>query len=215
MAGYFILAATVFDYLDGMAARMLKSISNFGKQLDSLADGVSFGVAPAMILYQLLILALTKSSLSFDYTDPTAGQFLLTACAFTVAVFSALRLAKFNIDPDQVKNFKGLATPANAIFIAALGFLAESSNNFPWQNLVFNVYFLLAVIVTSCYLLISNIGMFSLKLTSFSIRENSLRYLFLVCALVLILTFGLPGLAPVVLIYVLLSLVNNSFIHME
>jgi CDP-diacylglycerol---serine O-phosphatidyltransferase len=215
MAGYFILVAAIFDFLDGMAARLFNSISAFGKQLDSLADVVSFGVAPAMILYQLLILTLTKSSPDFDYTHPNPGQSVLVASAFLVAVFSALRLAKFNLDPEQVKNFKGLATPANAIFLAALGFMAESSREFPLKDFVFNRYFLLSVIILSCYLLVSDISMFSLKFSSFGIRKNLMRYLFLVVAVILIAATGLPGLAPVIAAYIIMSLINNWFVKME
>jgi len=215
MAGYFILAAAVFDYLDGMAARLLNRVSSFGKQLDSLADMVSFGVAPAMILYQLLILSLTNTSSDFVYTTPTFGQSAILASAFLIAVFSALRLAKFNLDPEQVKNFKGLATPANALLIASLGFMAESSEGFPMKEIIFNSYFLIIVIVVLCYLLVSNIGMFSLKLSSYAFRKNFLRYLFLIIAVVLIVIFGLPGLAPVIVAYIALSLINNWFVKMN
>jgi CDP-diacylglycerol--serine O-phosphatidyltransferase len=217
LAGYFILVAAVFDFLDGMAARILNSISAFGKQLDSLADVVSFGVAPAMILYRLLLLSFVGSApnAGFDIMNPAKAESVILFSAFLVAVFSALRLAKFNLDPDQVKNFKGLPTPANAIFIAALGFMAEASQELPATNLVFNRYFLLVVIILSCYFLVSNINMFSLKFSSFGFRKNLLRYLFLLFSVVLIAAFGLPGLAPVIVLYILMSLINNWFVKME
>jgi CDP-diacylglycerol--serine O-phosphatidyltransferase len=217
LAGYFILIAAVFDFLDGMVARVLKSISPFGKQLDSLADVVSFGVAPAMILYRLLLLSYVRSSpdADFDVMNPALPDYIVLFSAFLVAVFSALRLAKFNLDPDQVKNFKGLPTPANAIFIAAIGFMAESSREFPFIELIFNRYFLLAIVILSCYLLVSNISMFSLKFSSFGFSHNWLRYLFLLVSLILIIVFGLPGLAPVIILYILLSLFNQWVVKME
>jgi CDP-diacylglycerol--serine O-phosphatidyltransferase len=225
LAGYFILIAAVFDFLDGMVARVLNSISAFGKQLDSLADIVSFGVAPAMILYQLLLLSYVRSSpdADFDVTNPATLESIVLFSAFLVAVFSALRLAKFNIDPDQEKNFKGLPTPANAIFIAALGFMAEASRELPATNIIFNRYFLLVVIILSCYFLVSNINMFSLKFSSFGIRKNFMRYIFLLFAIGLILGFGirqeesfsLSGLAPVIVLYVVMSLINNWFVKIE
>lgn len=217
LAGYFILAAAVFDFIDGFAARTLNAISAFGKQLDSLADVVSFGVAPAMILYRLILLSYVSSSSGSDYDvmNPTFGQSVILYSSFLVTVFSALRLAKFNLDPEQVKSFKGLATPANAIFIAALGFIAESSHSFPFSNLTFNRYFLLAIVLLSCYLLVSNIRMFSLKFSTYGIRDNFLRYLFLLFALVLIVVHGLPGLAPAIVLYIILSLVNDWFVKMQ
>lgn len=217
LAGYFILAAAFFDFMDGFAARTLNAISAFGKQLDSLADVVSFGVAPAMILYRLILLSYVSSSSGSDYDvmNPTFGQSVILYSSFLVTVFSALRLAKFNLDSEQVKSFKGLATPANAIFIAALGFIAESSHAFPFASLTFNRYFLLAIVILSCYLLVSNIRMFSLKFSDYGIRENFLRYLFLLCAVVLIVVHGLPGLAPAIVLYIILSLVNNWFVKMQ
>jgi CDP-diacylglycerol--serine O-phosphatidyltransferase len=223
LAGYFILAAAVFDFIDGMAARILKNVSPFGKQLDSLADVVSFGVAPAMILCQLIVLSFTQSSPDFDYVNPTLGQSVIIYSSFLVAVFSALRLAKFNLDPEQVKNFKGLPTPANALFISALGFMAESSRELPFSDIIFNRYFLLIVIVLSCYFLVSDIKMFSLKFSSFGIRKNLMRYLFILFAIGLILGFGFPkeenfslsGLAPAIVIYIVMSLINNWFVKLE
>lgn len=216
-AGYFILIAAVFDFIDGMAARVLKSISSFGKQLDSLADVISFGVAPAMILYRLILLSFVRSypDSGFDVMSPAPVEFVVLFSSFLVAVFSALRLAKFNIDPDQVKNFKGLPTPANALFIAAIGFAAETSRELPVSSIIFNRFFLLAVIVLSCYFLVARISMFSLKFSSMDIKKNSLRYLFLLFAAILIIVYGLPGLAPVIALYIVMSLINNWFVKME
>ncbi len=212
LAGYFILVSAVLDFVDGMAARLLNAMSEFGKQLDSLADVISFGVAPAMILYRLILHSFTGGS------QPGAGELLpwqvvILYSPFLVAAFSALRLAKFNIDTKQVKNFRGLATPANALFIIALGFASESGFYF-LREIVHNLPFLLVTIVLSCFLLICNLPMFSLKLSSTGFRENSLRYLLIAGSIVLLAFYGLPSLAAIILLYILLSLADNWFVKM-
>lgn len=212
LAGYFILIAAIFDFADGFAARMLNSISEFGKQLDSLSDVISFGVAPAMILFRLMEFSYVKSApeADFDYLNPAPAQALVMYCAFLVVVFSALRLARFNLDPGQSKSFKGLAVPANAMMIAGLGFAAESGFEF-----VLNQYLLIAVIAISCYLLVSNINMFSLKFTDYSIGGNAIRYIFLALALLILILLKLPGLTAVIILYILLSLLNNRLSKTE
>lgn len=211
VAGYFILVAAAFDFIDGMVARLLNSLTSFGKQLDSLADVVSFGVAPAMILCQLMHLSISGTSSDFDYMNPTLGQSVILYSSFLVAVFSALRLAKFNLDPGQEKSFSGLPTPANAILISALGFMAESSHGLNYSHIIFNRFFLLGVILLSCYLLVANIRMFSLKFSSLSIQKNLVRYIFLFFTAGLLLWLGLPGLGPVIILYIILSIINNRF----
>lgn len=216
LAGYFILIAAVFDFVDGFVARLVNNVSAFGKELDSLSDVVSFGVAPSMILYRLILLSYVNSSLlaDFDVFNPGTLRSLVIFSTFLVAVFSALRLAKFNLDPKQTKNFRGLPVPANAIFIAALGFAAESVQ-LPGTEILFTKGFLLSVVVISCFLLVSNIGMFSLKFSTYDFRKNYLRYLYLAFSAILLVFFGLPGLAPVILLYILLSVINNYFVRME
>ena len=132
---------------------------------------------------------------------------------FLVAVFSALRLAKFNLDLKQVKSFRGLPTPANALFIIALGFASESRFSF-MQGIAYNLPFLLITIVLSCFMLVCNLPMFSLKLSSFGFKENSLRYLLVLCSVILLAIFGLPALAAIILLYILLSLADNRFVKM-
>jgi len=217
LAGYFILIAALFDYADGFAARILNSITDFGKQLDSLSDVISFGVAPAMILFRMLEISYVKSApdADFDYMHPEPLQAVIMYSSFLVVVFSALRLARFNLDPKQVKSFRGLAVPANALLIAGLGFAAESDLPFPGSGLILNRAFLLSVTLISSYLLISDIKMFSLKFTTYGFRENHIRYVFLIVAAVLMAFLKWPGLTPVILLYILLSLVNNKFVHME
>jgi len=216
-AGYFILIAAAFDFLDGMAARLIKNITEFGKQLDSLADVVSFGVAPAMILFRLFVLSASNDLNNAETIVMSNSAYPFIAFAsFLVAVFSALRLAKFNIDPSQSKNFKGLATPANAIFIASLGFIiADNRSTFPSEHLILNPVFLLVITLLSCYLLVCNISMFSLKFSSAGIKKNTVRYVFLILTVLFLILFGIQGLAPAIVAYILLSITNNAVIGME
>lgn len=212
LAGYFVLISAALDFLDGMAARLLNSMSEFGKQLDSLADVISFGVAPAMILYRLILHSYTGGSLP-EAGELSAGQIIIMYSPFLVAAFSALRLAKFNLDVKQVKNFRGLPTPANALFLISIGFASES--NIPYmQQIAGSLPVLLLTIVFSCFLLVCNLPMFSLKLSSFGFRENSMRYMLILISAVLLVIFRLPALAGIIMVYILLSLADTLFVKM-
>ncbi len=212
-AGYFIIAAAVFDFLDGLLARILNSVSEFGIQLDSLTDIVSFGVAPSMILYGLIIRSLVEIApdSGFNLASPAFSKLLIMYMAFLVAVFSALRLARFNIDPAQKNEFKGLPVPASGLLIASIGIVSEVSKNLPFQDIILNLYFLLGLIIIICFLLVSNIPMFSLKFRNASFRDNSIRYIFLVVSAVIIILFKIPGIAPVVILYILISVFMRAF----
>ena len=190
MAAYFILVASVFDFFDGFAARWLKAYSAMGKELDSLADVVSFGVAPASIMYMLLW---------------NAGYYLIAFAAYIIAVFSALRLAKFNIDTRQSDSFIGLPTPANAIFICSLAFISLSD----WNFLTNNLFFLLAVTVIFSYLLVSELPLFSLKFKSFDWKNNKIRYVFIAFSAVILVILQWAGLAVVILVYIIISVFTN------
>lgn len=215
-AGYFIIIAAVFDFLDGQFARLFNAITDFGKQLDSLADVVSFGVAPSMILYKIIMSSLVESApgSTFDIQSPGLANRIILYSAFLVTIFSALRLAKFNTDNEQEKSFKGLPTPANALLIAAIGFISENSQNLPVEGIIYKLWFLLILVGISCFLLVSPIKMFSLKMTSFRVKENSMRYIFLIFSVVLLIVFRLPGLAAVILLYLVMSLINTWLVKM-
>ena len=200
MAAYFILAAAVFDFFDGFSARWLKAYSETGKQLDSLADMVSFGVAPGSIMYDLLLSSIIK-------VDLYPFGWLVAFSAYLIAVFSALRLAKFNIDTRQTDSFIGLPTPANALFICSLAFI--SSGNSFLSVLTGNMFFLLAVIVAFSYLLVSELPLFSLKFKSFDWKSNQIRYIFIAFSALILIIFHWAGLALVILFYVILSIFTN------
>ena len=184
-----IIAAAVFDFFDGMVARALGQSSPIGVQLDSLSDVVSFGVAPA-----IMMIGAWRLSPSFVGLPDWMGYLVLA-----VAGFSSLRLAKFNIDDSQTTEFEGLATPANAIMLGALGVLIESGE---W---VVSREVLLLVAALSCVLLICSIRMFSFKFKGFGLRQNAVRYLFVVAAVLLVGLLGIEGAFWTIVLYITLS----------
>ena len=204
-AGYFIMAATIPDFLDGFSARLLNAQSEFGKQLDSLADMVSFGIAPSIILYRLMTI-----SLSSHTGNSEAIVNLLLYSSSLIALFSALRLARFNISASS-DTFHGLPTPASALLIASLGIFLKVTQFEFLQHFLLHPLTLLLLIVILSFLLISNIPMFSLKFKDFSIKKNLLRYSFLLLSLAIILITGFPGIAVCIILYVIIS-VFNSFL---
>ena len=184
-AMFAILISGVFDFLDGLAARALKAYSPLGKELDSLADVVSFGVAPGAIVFSLLSVSEVNEYVRF--------------AAFLIPVFSALRLAIFNLDERQTSSFIGLPVPANAIFWAGLAFSFSGL-------LIANPYLLVALIVLFSLLLVANLPMFSLKVKGFSWRENSIQYIFLIGCVALLVAFRLNAFAFVISWYITLSI---------
>ncbi len=204
IAAYFIFAAAVFDFFDGFTARWLKAYSTIGKELDSLADMVSFGVAPASIMYTLLLAAIAKYGLPVEIY--TCGWFVATL-AFIIAVFSALRLAKFNIDSRQTESFIGVPTPATALFICSLAFISSDSNQL--AMLTNNMFFLLAVIIIFSYLMVAEFPLFSLKFKSFDWKSNKTRYIFIAGSALILIVLHWAGLAVVILVYIILSIFTN------
>ncbi|HEY0900466.1 MAG TPA: CDP-diacylglycerol--serine O-phosphatidyltransferase, partial [Sphingobacteriaceae bacterium] len=177
-ASYAIMLAAVFDFLDGMVARALKAYSDIGKELDSLADVISFGFLPSAIVYQLFLHAPQVGELSV----------YLNLSAFLIVVFSALRLAKFNIDTRQAENFIGLPTPANALLVASLPMILTESGSF-LSSYILNPFFLFLFSLGMGLLLVTEIPLISLKFKSFRFAENSLRYILIISSVVLVLIF--------------------------
>jgi len=201
-AAWFIGIAAILDFFDGFVARLLNAYSEIGKQLDSLADVVSFGVAPGMIFY-----VISQDHLLFGNSFPMYVPLLIlfSYLPFLIPIFSAVRLAKFNIDTRQSDSFIGLPTPANALFICAIPFVLESGPG--WAALLFaSKYFLLLFPIVSSYLLVAELPLFALKFKNFSFTDNSLRYLFLLGCGVLIFFFHYFGVGLSIVLYVLLSL---------
>jgi CDP-diacylglycerol--serine O-phosphatidyltransferase len=217
-AGYLILAAAVLDFLDGFLARLLYAYSEFGKQLDSFADIVSFGVAPALIVYHLLIRALTEFSPTsqFDPFAPTGMERLVLYSSFLIAIFAALRLARFNLDNEQKVSFKGLPTPAAALFIVSIAFVSDNAASMFIQQISLNLYFLMAAIAIICFLLVTRLPMFSLKFESFNLADNLLRYIYLVLAIALILIFDIViGFNLAIILYIVMSIIFTWLLGYE
>lgn len=200
IAAYAIFLSAIFDFFDGLASRVLKSFSGIGKDLDSLADIVSFGVLPAVIMYQLFLEARQIYEVS-----PW-----LNFIAFLIAVFSALRLAKFNVDTRQSENFIGLPTPANAILIASFPIIISQHNQY-YTPYLLNPYILSVFTLVMCSLLVIEVPMMSLKFKSKNFNENIYRYLLLLFSAILILFFKFAAIPVVILIYIALSIIQFKF----
>lgn len=195
IAALLIILAAVFDFFDGFSARLLNAKSKIGVDLDSLADLVSFGVAPAMIL---LVWAETCFfNLAPGLQIPIVK--LLSYIVFLVPALSAIRLAKFNHDVRQTENFIGLATPANALF---LGFLQFAADKLPIFN---NYWVVIGTAIIFALLLVSNIPMFSLKFKNFKFKENIARYILLIIGAILLIAFQLGAFPVIILMYILIS----------
>ena len=189
-----IIIGAVFDFFDGMSARLLNVSSPIGKELDSLADVVTFGVAPSTILFSEL------SVMSYPaILEPLRP--ILPFTAYIMAAFSALRLAKFNLDERQALGFIGLPTPANALFWGSLIIGAGK-----WLEATpFMVFFLLGGILISSWLMVSEIPMFALKFKEWGWKGNQVKYIFLLTCIPLLAIFGLTGLAIIIAWYVIIS----------
>ena len=186
-----IFVAAVFDFLDGFAARLLKAYSPMGKELDSLADVISFGLAPGMIVYSLL-------------ASTTGQSEWLPYLGFLIPVFSGLRLAKFNIDDRQTSSFIGMPTPANAIFWAGMAF---SFSPFLTEN----AWVLIVLTVLFSYLLVAELPMFALKVKSLKWKENQIQYIFLIGCILMLAFLQLSAFAPIIGWYILLSIITSIF----
>ena len=197
MALLFIVIGAVFDFFDGMVARLLHVSSPIGKELDSLADDITFGFAPSAIIFSYL------SQFSILHSQ------LMPFMAFILAAFSALRLAKFNLDERQALGFIGLPTPANALFWGALiGGLHGYQIYFEGMELC-----IIAGVLISSYLLVSEIPMFALKFKTWGWKGNEIKYIFLLTCIPMLLFMGIFGLAAIIAWYVILSAINTYILN--
>lgn len=203
-ACWFIFLAAVFDFLDGFTARLLHAKSIIGAQLDSLADVVSFGVAPAVFMYILL-------DESPDLLPVFTGEFaLLPFLALFLAVASAYRLAVFNTDPGQSERFRGLPTPAMGLFVAALPLaIRQYQTTPPVTAFISNEITLLVLVAFLSFLMVSRVAMMSLKFSNYNWKKNIYRYILLFLSVILLIAFQYAGLALSILLYVLISLIEN------
>jgi CDP-diacylglycerol---serine O-phosphatidyltransferase len=228
-AAYLVGIAAVLDFFDGFMARLLKVSSPIGKDLDSLADMVTFGVVPGVVMFHLLNSSLQVSSdsaipgwntliiphdmysnLKIAQTQP------LAYLAFIIPIFSALRLAKFNNDTRQTDSFVGVPTPANSILICSLPLIFSFQLNFPWREIIFvfvigNKISLIVLTLIMSFLLVAELPLFALKFKHFKWKGNEIRYVFLLLCALLLAILQVVGIPLIIVLYVLMSLINNWF----
>jgi len=201
-AFFFSFASGVADFLDGTFARALKVKSPFGKQLDSLADMVSFGVVPGMVLYMLLVKG-------FAGQDVLPIELTLAASpAFLVTLFAAIRLALFNIDTRQTENFIGMPTPSATLFAVGL-MLIFHYNSFGLAKVVTNPIFLYITIALLSWLMVAKFPMFGLKFKSFAWEGNQIRFIFAAVAVVMVVLLKEASFSPIILTYIIFSTIDN------
>ncbi|SNQ43985.1 CDP-alcohol phosphatidyltransferase family protein [Cellulophaga lytica] len=217
MVALFVFLGIFFDFFDGFAARMLKVQSELGLQLDSLADMVTSGVVPGIVMYKLLLMSTTGgwSSAMFAgvennfYTSGFQISSIIPFIGFVITLASSYRLAKFNIDENQTESFIGLPTPANALLIISLP-LILAYQNFPLlSDVILNQWFLLAVTALSAYLLNANLPLFALKFKTWNFKDNAIRYIFLILCVVLLITLKYLAVPIIIVTYILLSVVSK------
>lgn len=197
---FFIVLSATFDFFDGMLARVLHAPSPIGKELDSLADDISFGVAPAFIVFSFL----KEPALNYP-AFLEGGRLYIPYLAFVIAVFSALRLAKFNVDTRQTSSFIGMPTPANALFWGAL---IAGGREFIYAQA--DATLIIGLILLLSFLLVAEIPMFSLKFKNLSWRDNKVSFIFLIGCMPLLIFLGISSFAAIILWYVLLSIITNK-----
>ena len=203
IASWFITAAMIFDFLDGFFARLLNAYSDVGKELDSLADIVSFGVAPAVILYQLMM--------NTCLFEGQFSQLLIIIILSVMPVCAALRLAIFNLDSSQTTNFKGLATPANAIAVITMVFASNFSDSEAILFLIDSPIAIIIITITLSLLMVSRLELFSLKVSSLKLKGNESRYLMLVMLVIVFVITGIAGVALIIPVYITASLTSRWF----
>lgn len=201
-----VIIAAVFDFFDGFSARILKAYSPIGKELDSLADMVSFGLAPALVVFRLL----SDNNVlgSPIYISDSSSYYikeLIPYVSFLLVIFSALRLAKFNIDERQTTTFIGLPTPANALFWISLCYGISTRDEF---TQLFSFYPIIALVIIFSLLLTAEIPMFSLKIKNLKLKGNELRYLLILFMIIAIFYWGVLGISAGIIFYIILSAIT-------
>lgn len=201
----FVVIAGVFDFFDGFAARALKSNSKIGKELDSLADMVTFGVVPGVVLFTLLQIPIL-GSLSGNNPIPE----FLKYTGFLVTIFSAVRLAIFNIDTRQVNTFIGVPTPINSFFICSLGLIYSDGI---YTELIGNFYFLMTLSIIASAWMLMQVPMIALKFKNYSLNDNVFKYILIASSILSFAIFGIIGIALIMILYILLSLIEFKFFN--
>ena len=198
-----------FDYWDGFFARIWKVQSPIGLQLDSLADMVTSGVVPGLVMYKMLA-DIQENQSQYNLTEDTYYMGVVPYLGFLITLASCYRLAKFNVDSRQTESFIGLPTPANALLIMSIPMI-QFHSEFEWLvDFLSNPYVLVGITVLSSYLLNAEIPLFSLKVKSFSWEKYKMQVVFLIISLILIVLLEFIAIPIIILLYVILSVVNNA-----
>jgi CDP-diacylglycerol--serine O-phosphatidyltransferase len=218
-AGLFVVIGIFLDFFDGFAARLLNVSGELGKQLDSLADMVTSGVVPGIIMFNLLYQSSFKN-LNTQFIDEGISPIIMSNdyifswisyIGLLLTLGAGYRLAKFNIDTRQSESFIGLPTPAMSLFVISLPLIQEYATNAWVQNLISNNYFLIAVTLVLTYLMNAEIPLFSLKFKEYSLKNNLVKYFFLVTSLLLIVILNFISIPIIIILYVLLSVAQEFY----
>jgi len=215
-ASFFVLTGMFLDFFDGLAARLLHVQSKIGLQLDSLADMVTFGVVPGIVMFQLLNKSITKQVLETGFeTSETMLWFgenmsFIPFIGLMIVLASAYRLAKFNVDSRQTDSFIGLPTPANTLLIISLPLIYEFQYTELIDNIIFNKWFLIGITIISSLLLNAEIALFSLKFKTWDFATNKLRYVFLGLCVIAIISLKFIAIPLIIVLYIFLSLFKKS-----
>ena len=208
----FVCLGIFFDFWDGFFARKFKVSGELGLQLDSLADVVTSGVVPGLMIFKLLLDIQEDSTSVYYLTEEYYYMGFVPYLGFIITLASAYRLAKFNIDTRQTDSFIGLPTPANALFIMSIPMIQFDGTHEWLVNALFNPFVLIIISFVSAYMLNAEIPLFSLKIKDFSWDKNKLQVFFLAIAATLLLFLGFTALPVIILLYVVLSVINNTFL---
>lgn len=215
LMAFFFFMGIIFDYFDGLVARIMDVQTELGIQLDSLADMITSGLVPGIVMFQLLNMSQTGGWNMLHMTEMTEGMNWISAegvfpfLGFLITLASAYRLARFNIDENQVSSFIGLPTPANALLIISLPLILMYHGNDQLNMIILNPWFLVGVVLISSFLLNAPIELFALKFKNWSFKDNALRYIFILVSLVLIGTMKFLAIPAIVLFYIISSVLSN------
>ena len=209
-ASWLILAAMIFDFLDGFSARLLKAYSPVGKELDSLADVVSFGVAPGLIIYHLLLNSVTLNA-PVDINSDFLKIILLMLISAVMPVCGAIRLAIFNLDSTQSTSFKGLPIPANALAVISVVIAGHYSQSPLIESFTSSSFLIILVTIILSLLMVSRIPLFSLKVKNLKLKGNEGRYILLALILINVAVFGVPAITLIIPLYIIASAISLLF----
>lgn len=211
VASYLIFLSAVLDFFDGLLARWLNAVSGFGKVLDSLSDIVSFGVAPAVLMYQIIVMSLTYNDSTFNLESADFVETLILLSSFLITVFSAIRLARFTIAENNKEFFQGLPTPAVAILVASISLILFTTETIHMQEFILNNLRLIVVVLVLSFLMVINIPMLKLSLDKENLKLNAFKYIFIICAGILLIIFKLYAIPLIIVLYIIISIISTLF----